>query len=611
MGEMKRRDLLRLGLGLAGTVAAGEWKVNAETLQDGVGLGTVVDSVGIMLMGDKGGTVERCARILASRIQERSGIRPRLNGKASCRIHLDIQEGIGREGFNIKRGTPNDITITGNDPRGLLFGVGKFLRSSTFGLGTLAFGDWQGTSIPDMPFRQMYFATHFHNFYEEAPVEEVNRYTEDLALWGYNGIVVWFDMHQYSGMDDPSAQAMIERLRMILGGARLLGLDAGLTLLGNEAYANSPEALRADYTIGHDGYFKVPRGNYPVDLCPNKPGAKDLMLKWREEVFEAFRDVGLDYVTIWPYDQGGCTNKPCAPWGANGFLTMAEPIAKVARKEFPGCRIVLSTWKFDDFVDGEWSDLGVKFEDRRPTWVDYIMAGDDGIARFAGNPPRHQVPGAFPLLGFPEISMWGATPWGGFGANPLPSHHQALWDRCKDSVAGGFPYSEGIFDDLNAVIYSQFYWDKDASAEDTVKEYIAYEFSPRVVGMVWEVVQILEKDYPRHPENLNPTHGPVKFVLNQSADAQHAFEIVAQAEVQLSPRARRSWRWRMLYLRALIDSELASHGFQVSKRCEEAFRELVNIDHAQSAYYVVSPPTAESLERARKAKVGVAEQRLP
>ncbi len=75
--------------------------------------------------------------------------------------------------------------------------------------------------------------------------------------------------------------------------------------------------------------------------------------------------------------------------------------------------------------------------------------------------------------------MWGNWPWGGFGANPLPARFQRLWDQVKHVVQGGFPYSEGIYEDMNKAVVAQFYWDRDRSARATLEEYIAYEFGPR------------------------------------------------------------------------------------------------------------------------------------
>ena len=170
---------------------------------------------------------------------------------------------------------------------------------------------WRGISIPKKPVRGIYFATHFHNYYHEAPIEEVKQYVEDLSLWGVNTVSVWYDMHHFNGIDDPQAQAMLARLRALLQTAKDLGLHTCTMAVANEGYANSPPALRADDgTINHAGYH-TRHGtriyNLGPELCPNKAGAMDLILKWNEEKFRAFKDVGLDYYVIWPYDNGGCT----------------------------------------------------------------------------------------------------------------------------------------------------------------------------------------------------------------------------------------------------------------------------------------------------------------
>ena len=62
------------------------------------------------------------------------------------------------------------------------------------------------------------------------------------------------------------------------------------------------------------------------------------------------------------------------------------------------------------------------------------------------------MPGGFPLLNFPEISMWNQGPWGGYGANPFPNRLQQRMNEIKGKLSGGFPYSEGIYEDLNEVI---------------------------------------------------------------------------------------------------------------------------------------------------------------
>jgi hypothetical protein len=555
-------------------------------------------SLKICLKGAKSPVLDRVVEIFASRIQERSGVKPTFEGTADCSVELEVQEGIGREGFRIEEVSRGSMRILGNDSRGLLYGVGKFLRSTTYDQGFFTLGNWAGTSLPDKPLRGVCTVPHFFNFYHVAPMEEIQRYTEDLALWGFNLIVFGFDIHKFESLHDPAAQAMLQRMNLIGAAAKKLGLDVGLGIAVNDAYANSPETMRADWTAGHDGYTHELAAHYHLELCPNKPGAKQLLLKWREETFQAFKDVGLDYVIPWPYDNGGCTNSQCKPWGANGFLTLSQPIAEMARREFPGCRVILSTWLFDYFTSGEYAGLEERFGKERPEWVDYMLVDEfTGVQRYSGKPPVRTVPGGFPVVGFPEVSMWGAYPWGGFGATPVPAHHQKLWNAERDVLAGGFLYSEGIFEDLNKVLYAQFYWQKDRTADSIVDEYIAYEFSPAVVVPVRRAIEILETNLPRRAENLEK--GVPRFVLEHTSSTGEALNLIRQADKQLSPRARVSWRWQILYLRALIDDELVKHDFRISPRCDRALHELTKIYYAQHAILAVSPVTKEAIEKHR------------
>ncbi len=533
--------------------------------------------------------------IAKRQIEDRSAAKVAVTGKADHTIRLAIQAGIGAEGFRIENEPGGAIRIVGNDERGLLYGVGKFLRVSGYAGGLFTPGAWRGASAPEKPVRGIYFATHFHNFYHDAPVAQIERYVEDLALWGINTFTVWFDLHHYRGIDDPDAQRMIARLKAVLGAAKRIGLSAGLLFLANEAYANSPEELRADYTAGHDGYSQAPGGHYHVELCPNKPGGRELLLKWATERLEAFADIMPDYLWLWPYDQGGCTCSRCAPWGANGFLSIAEPTARLYRRYNPRGKVILSTWFFDHFIQGEWAGLNKAFREKQPDWVDYLMADDYGD-KFPDYPLRHGVPGGLPLLSFPEISMYRTSNWGGFGANPLPRHFQDIWDASGKHLSGGFPYSEGVFDDINKAVVAQLQWQENREALDVLREYIAFEYSPGVVDDVTAAVDILERNV---HHQTGQRDGLYHVDMPESADTDKAWARLESADQRLSPHVRKTWRWRILYLRGLIDAELAANDFRITERCEEAFEELTGIYHAGQAALCVAPPTRAALGAGR------------
>jgi len=75
-------------------------------------------------------------------------------------------------------------------------------------------------------------------------------------------------------------------------------------------------------------------------------------------------------------------------------------------------------------------------------------------------------------------------------------------------------------------------------------------------------------------------------------DAEEAFRIVQEAARKLTPQARSAWRWRILYLRALIDREmLKTNGRLEGSALKNAFDELTTIYHAEHVHSMpLHPP---------------------
>jgi hypothetical protein len=564
----------------------------------------------ISIMNEKAGNalVRKAAELLKREILERSGVRVSVGAKGDVRIVLSVKDGIGKQGFRIEDGPGGEIRIVGNDPHGVIYGVGKFLRASRFGRGTFVPGSWRGESVPEKPVRGMYFASHFHNFYNDAPVKVVQRYVEDLALWGCNTLAVWFDMHHYTSMDDPRAKSMIRRLRAVLKTANGVGIEAALTTLANEAFSTSPEALRADWTSGHDGYFAAPGGHYHVEICPSKPGGIEKIVEYRRAMLNAFKGIDIGYVWLWPYDQGGCTCSKCTPWGANGFLRAAEAEARLAKEIFPRSKMILSTWYFDHFIRDEWKAFDEAIQKRKPDWIDYVLADDYGEA-FPEYVLKHGIPGRYPMVTFAEISMFQMFPWGGYGANPLPDHFQRIWDQCGKLTSGGYPYSEGIFEDINKAIQFQFFWDSKRKAIDTVREYVSYEFSPDAADLLVQAARLMEAGHGHCTKSDNAKawaarlskrgklpHADV-YGLKNTDHAEECLALVKQAEKKLTLQARRSWRWRIFAIRAMLDAAIRKSGGRSTEVTERCFDELCRIYGADKAEFAVMPPSLKGLAR--------------
>lgn len=530
-----------------------------------------VRTVRVVLHQEARESLQHIVRVFARQVAQRCEARVVTDGEAPLTIELAIAPGIGADGFRIEDRPGGGVRILGDDIRGVLYGVGKLLRTSRYDQDGFRAGSWRGTSIPEKPVRGIYFATHFHNFYHDAPIDEVERYVEDVGLWGLNTLIVWYDMHHFNGFESPEAVAFRLRLKAICGAARRIGLDVGLACVANEGYANSPATLRAD--------VKGMRGAaFSTDICTATADGRRYVLDNFTQLYDWAAELEPKWVMIWPYDSGGCGCAQCQPWGYGGYLRCAEPLANLARSKFPGAKVVLSTW----FLDGEeWAGLARAFASR-PNWVDYLLAEPAFLPGTPNSPPAHPSPAGLPLIGFPEISMIGWPVWGGFGANPLPTRYEREWQELKTQWQGGFPYSEGIFEDINKVLFACFYWKADTTADEALKEYIAFEYSPDVVDLVLPAIHLLEQN------------APSETVRSGSVQARRLLE---QADARLTAQVRQAWRWRILFLRAQVDAQLyLNRGRMQGRVLHAAFQELTGIYHAQGAEPAVKPPQVDLTE---------------
>jgi len=202
-------------------------------------------------------------------------------------------------------------------------------------------------------------------------------------------------------------------------------------------------------------------------------------------------------------------------------------------------------------------------------------------------------------LNFPDIcngmrlTVW--PPRGGFGANPVPRIIQENFAGYWKTQYGGFPYSEGIWDDLDKALVAGLYWDSDSNVFDVMKEYISFEFSPDVVNDVTEAIRILEKNSKVSKSYAGSDEfGVKKTELNKErvpVDSLEALKLMEKADGVLTEQAKKSWRWRLLYLRALIDAELhKTNGKLEGKALRAAFDELRDIyQYKEKPRYVGVP----------------------
>ncbi|HPA20420.1 MAG TPA: hypothetical protein PLU30_21900 [Verrucomicrobiae bacterium] len=499
-------------------------------------------------------------------------------------LQVRLEACIPPESFEIRK-TDSALTLAAPDGRGLTYGLGRILRGLPWGQSDAAYFGPVGRFQPKLPVRGMYFATHFGNFYNAAPVEKVQRYVEDLALMGCNSLCVWFDMHHYRGMDDAAATGIVARLRAILHRANEVGIDAAFTSLANEGFANSPEDLRASWGQGWSHYHS--------EICPNKPGGLEKILAYRSQMLDAVKDLNIACFCVWPYDQGGCNCEKCVPWGGNGYMKASLAVGRLVKQRFPQAKIVLSTWEvgYHFSFDEEWDGLYAAVE-ANPGVFDYVMIEERQPRGYHEMLARRGAPGGLPILNFTEISMMRMFPWGGFGANLSLGMIQSMWAKYGARMSGGFPYSEGIYEDLNKFACLQLYWNPAQRVDDIVREYVEGYIGRKDADAVCAAIRQLDAQMGHgidptgllaarkaHREGTPIEKLPAVYRVPKGPAAAKPYETLAAVAKTLPASVLASPRWKYVYLRAALDAELSTSGGRPTARSEDLFRQVRQLSY--------------------------------
>ena len=456
-------------------------------------------------------------------------------------------------------------TVTGSRKRALLFGAGVLLRQMRWNDGTFELADGSCRFAPHGELRMAYWARHFHNWYQMADAAELRRYLEDLALWGVNALYTQFLASINFNDDfekDPKAVLFMDNYAEVARLAKDLDLDVySGAVFGNQGYRNTPAAIRAAKNRT-DEHWRPDGG---VNICPYKPGAAEYVVRQGRKVLRELERRGLkwDGFGFWPYDEGGCGCTNCAPWGGNGYVKLIASAMPHLRKHNPDLKVMVSTWYFGP---SDWMSFYAWLGRRAD--VDYVLADECHLfGEYPRYPIEHPLPNGVKLVTFPEISMRGRYPWGGTGANPYPDYLAKMFAQHEGKAVGFRYYSEGIYEDLNKAVVSMLYVDPRRPYEETLREYARYEIGLRETEKFVRFVKLLEKNL--FIEKATP------------ADAEAAYALARELDAELAPAFRTRWRWRVFYLRALIDREWKRPGGgEHTPFNDAAYRELVRLYYA-------------------------------
>lgn len=542
-----------------------------------------MSSIGSIVIGAEASALEvKIAAVVADRMEERLGTpvsivdeSHQVSGdillvlgtpSSSNLVRSAIQQGrvelpasLGDEGFEVDVRRDGPAIVAAREPGGIVYGAGELLRQARFSQGKVELLIGHIASAPEMPLRPIYFATHFGNWYCHASTDEIRSYIEDLALCGYNALVTWFDFHHYRDLADGAEHW--DRLVELDRAAKEIGMKTGRIAIANESFAG--QAAPEFRAVG-----RLEGTGYETDLCPSKAEARKIILEDRRTFLERIASTTtLNWLCLWPYDQGGCNCDQCAPWPAT-YMDLCKEITEMTADVLPGTETMVSAWWIGAHRPGEDEAFFDRLQ-RRERWFRTIVAGTAETRRWLSL--GREIPEEYGILLFPEISMFDALPWGSRGANPAPRKFAGEMAELDSYLSGAMPYSEGRYEDVNKVVWAQLLWNTGRDVLEVLRDYCRYYFGPDTAEDGARLFLDLEEG------------------LKDLPSAASRYEAALRLEHRIEEWGRRGWRWQTIGSRAAIDAlkwELDSPDTPKPRRTE-AEAELRSVyEHLQHDIYL-------------------------
>ena len=458
-------------------------------------------------------------------------------------------------------------------PKAFIYAIGKLLRDGVYADGTFTPGKWRGIFRPAKSLRCVYLASHFYNVYEVWTVDKMEKHIEDLALLGYNYVTL-------AGGSSGTQEAVDRRLHLMKY-SNFLGMK-NRSSASNFGSRNAPQEIRATPT-GHSFLG--------TEICISNPKGMEYILERFKAKLEREKDFDIGIFQFWPYDQGGCGCKECYPYGVNGMFKLAEKVVPLVKKTWPNAKIVWSCWEFGHKAPQEWDMLYERINSGKADFIDYLMIDEHN--NFPEYPLKHGLPGKTKMITFPEITMWGRHPWGGYGATPLPKRFAGLYGEVAHLSEGGVLYSEGIHEDFTKAMYAGFFNNGNNDFTESFREYANYELGlkPEMMDDFKRLVDLMEENHRGLIWAENGDGKVLRKLKNKPVwtkvgkvwkNTDEMLALAKKLDSQLPEWSKKSWRWRIFYLRAVIDYELSHNGDEPNENVEKALIELTKI-------YEVSP----------------------
>jgi hypothetical protein len=419
---------------------------------------------------------------------------------------------------------PARLWVSGNDPRGVLFGAGRLLRMLRMEKGKIAApAEIHHASSPRFPLRghQLGYRPKT-NSYDGWSLPVWEEYIRDLAVFGTNAVEL---IPPRSDDAAESPHFPLPPLEMMEGMSRLLD-DYGL-----DVWIWYP-AMDKDYA---------------------NPATVEFALKEWGEVFRRLPRIDAVFV---PGGDPGHTRP-------NHLMALLEKETQVLHQSHPRAQMWVSPQSFSK----EWLDEFLGLLKDEPPWLTGIVYGPQ--VRGSLSELRAAVPRRYPIRHYPDIThsrqcQYPVPDWdlayavteGREVINPRPRAQAHIFRFLSADTTGFITYSEGCNDDVNKFVWSALGWDPEADLVEVLREYGRYFLGEPYQDNFAQGLLALERNW----EEPLISNGGVSTTLAQF----QALERTA------TPALLENWRFQEALYRAYYDGYTRSRLIYETALEEEA-----------------------------------------
>jgi hypothetical protein len=473
---------------------------------------------------------KKAVALLVEEVRRRSGVAwdvgPTVPGDASFiavgqdralrRLDPRIQTWLGpgtasgaREGYRVASAPERQaVLVAGNDPRGVLFGVGRLLRELRMTRGRVLLpADFRLTTAPKVALRghQLGYRPKT-NSYDGWDLDQWERYIGELAVFGTNAIEL---IPPRSDDDADSPHFPRPPMEMMVGMSRLadeLGLDVWIWY----------PAMDRDYAV---------------------PATVAFALGEWGEVFRKLPRIDAVFV---PGGDPGHTRPGV-------LMDLLRKQAESLRRYHPEATMWVSPQSFNQ----EWLDEFLARLRDEPAWLGGVVFGPQ--VRVSLAELRRALPPKYPIRGYPDITHsiqcqhpvpdWDlayALTEGREVINPRPLGQAAIFRAYREHTIGFLTYSEGCNDDVNKMIWSGLGWDPEAPVVELLRQYARVFLDERHAEGFAQGLLALERNW----QGPLLTNAGVETTLRQFQDLERA----------AGPAELRNWRFQQALYRAYYDA---------------------------------------------------------